>query len=279
MNFAQESDQVLGQFDGVGWEEWAIAAGILVVGFVIARVLARLVRRTLHSTAATATITLILSRLTAAVVLFIAFNLAVQELGVSIGPLIGALGIAGLALAFAFQDILENLIAGFLMLIRRPIAVGDEIVTEGYLGRVDDIALRALEMTTLDGETVYIPNATVWKNPVTNITARPDRRTTLEVGVSYDADLDRAKEVLEHAVAGVEGVHPTPAPAAFVFGFGASSIDFAVRWWHDAPTADMWRIRDEVARAIKRALDEAGIEIPFPQRVLHTAEPVSVEDP
>ena len=275
---AQESEEVLGQLEGIGWQEWAIAAGILVVGFLASRFVLRMVRRLLEQTSASATITLILGRISSAVVLFIAFNLALQAVGVSIGPLIGALGIAGLALAFAFQDILENLIAGLLMLIRRPIAVGDEIVTEGYQGTVTDIALRALEMTTLDGETVFVPNATVWKNPVTNITATPERRTTLEVGVAYDTDLDRAKDVLEAAVATVDDVRPTPAPTAQVFQFGASSIDFAVRYWHAAPTADLWRIRDEVARAVKRALDEAGIEIPFPQRVLHTADPQPPDD-
>ncbi len=125
---------------------------------------------------------------------------------------------------------------------------------------------------------MFIPNALVWKNPLKNITTTPERRTTIDVGVAYGTDLDRAKGVLERAVAAVEDVHTEPAPTAQVFAFGASSIDFAVRYWHDAPTSTLWKLRDEVARAIKRALDEAGIEIPFPQRVVHMVDRDSSDD-
>jgi small conductance mechanosensitive channel len=109
----------------------------------------------------------------------------------------------------------------------------------------------------------------VWKNPVVNITMTPERRTTLEVGVSYDSNLDEVKALLERIVPEVDGVQVDPAPKAMVYQFGASSIDFAVNYWHQSDTATLWRVRDEVARRVKTAFDEAGIEIPFPQRVVH----------
>ena len=172
-----------------------------------------------------------------------------------------------------FQDILENFIAGLGMQLRRPMRPGDEVMTNDYEGVVRDITLRTVQMTTFDGETVYLPNAMVWKNPIVNATDRPTRRTTLMVGVAYETDLDRAKAVLETATAAVEGVLDQPPATARVLEFGESSIDFAVHFWHRPQMAQVWTVRDEVARSIKRHLDSAGIEIPFPQRVLHYPGP------
>ncbi|MCP3974795.1 MAG: mechanosensitive ion channel family protein [bacterium] len=198
-----------------------------------------------------------------------AFIFVLQSVGVSVGPLVGAIGIAGLALAFAFQDILGNVIAGLLMLARRPIAVGDEVETNDYLGTVTDMTRRAAEITTLAGETVYVPNALVWKNPVTNLTVTPTRRSSVAVGVGYETDSDHTKQVLEAAAAAVPGVLTEPAPAALAIHFGDSSIDFDVRCWHDSASSVEWRLRDEMHRAVKCALDAAEIGIPFPQRVIH----------
>jgi len=278
MVLAQSDEQIVEQFSGLTWEDWVTAAAVLVVGLVVSRLLGRAVHKAASKARLSDFVVMILSRLVSWVVAVVALSLALQALDVSIGPLIGALGIAGLALALAFQDILENVIAGLLMLVRRPIAVGHEIITNDFDGTVIDITMKAVVLTTLDGETVHVPNAMVWKNPLTNITATPDRRTRLDVGVAYGTDLDRAKQVLEAAVVPVEGVAPTPPPAAFAFQFGESSIDFAVFYWHAAPTGVQWRVRDEVTRSVKRALDSAGIEIPFPQRVVHLPTPPTTEE-
>jgi small-conductance mechanosensitive channel len=277
MPLAQE-DIVLPDLERLTWHDWALSAGIFVGSLIVARIAGRTVRNLVARSPASEFVSLILSRLAKFVVVFLGFYFALQALGVPLGPLLGAMGIIGLALAFAFQDILENVVAGLLMLLKRPVAIGDEVETNGYLGKVTDITMRALELTSLDGETVFIPNAMVWKSPLINITMTPDRRTTIEVGVAYDTDLDRAKQVLEEAVAGVAGVEADPRPTAEVFQFGSSSIDFAVRYWHEASAATVWRLRDEVARATKRALDTAGIEIPFPQRVLHWAPGETASD-
>lgn len=266
---AQSDDEILGQFSGLGWQDWAIAAGTFIVGLIIARIVGSFVKRAVDKTPASDFVGVVLSRITVGIVGFLGFYFALQSLGVPLGPLVGALGIAGLALAFAFQDILENVIAGLLMLMRRPIGIGDEVATNDFEGIVKDVTLRAVELTTLDGKTVFIPNAMVWKSPVVNITMTPERRTTLEVGVAYDSDLDQVKQLLETAVPQVDGVLAEPPARAMVYQFGASSIDFAIRYWHHSDTATTWRVRDEVARTVKRAFDEAGIEIPFPQRVVH----------
>ena len=190
----------------------------------------------------------------------------------AMAPLLGALGIAGIALAFALRDILENFVAGLLLQIRRPFDKGDQIVTGDYEGTVREVNARSVVVDTPAGEQVVVPSAELINQPIVNLTAHPVRRTTLEVGVAYATDLDRAKEVIEEALAGIAGVAPSPPAETRVFQFGESSIDIAVRYWHEPRISTMWEVRDEVARAVKRSFDEAGIEIPFPQRVLWTGQ-------
>lgn len=269
MVFAQDESEALETLGRLTLGDWLTAGAIVVGSIIIARVVASLLRRVLSRTPASEHGARLISRFVAYVLVVVGFVYALNTVNVPIGPLLGALGVAGLALAFAFQDILENLIAGVGMQIRRPMKPGDEIVTNDYEGTVVDITLRTVVMTTFDGERVYLPNATVWKAPIVNSTERDRRRTTLTVGVAYDTDLDSAKRVLESALRGVEGILENPAPVAQVEEFADSSINFALRYWHRPSMATLWRTRDLAARATKRALDEAGIEIPFPQRVVH----------
>ncbi len=182
--------------------------------------------------------------------------------------MLGALGIGGLAVAFAAQSILENLFASVLLQVRRPFRRGDQIATNDIEGTVEDVNFRTVVLRTYDGEKVLIPSSQVLTAPITNFTAKGTRRTTLDVGVAYDTDLAMAQRVLLAAVASVDGVRPEPAPQAWVEQFGESSIDFALRFWHAPDIATLWRVRSGVAMAVKTALDGAGIEIPFPQRTL-----------
>ncbi len=193
---------------------------------------------------------------------------ALSSVGVRVGPLVGALGVGGVALAFAAQDILQNLIAGVLLQVRHPFRIGDQISSGDYEGRVDDVNLRSVELTTYDGLTVYLPNADVLKRAIVNYTRTPSNRTELMVGVAYDTDLEQARDVLLQACTGTEGVLATPAPEAWVLAFGESSIDVAVRYWHAADIASRWRVRSAVAISVKASLDAAGMTIPFPQRTL-----------
>jgi small conductance mechanosensitive channel len=193
---------------------------------------------------------------------------ALSALDVRIAPLLGALGIGGIALAFALRDILENLLAGVLLQARRPFRRGEQIMTSGYEGTVEDVNLRAVVMRTFDGELVVVPNAMVLKAPIVNLTRRGIRRTTLVVGLDYDTDLERAKEIIRGTVRGVEGVRSRPAAEVFVQAFGEFAIDVAILFWHLAPVADLWRVRDAVAVAVKQALDREGIALAVPETVV-----------
>lgn len=269
----EEAEEAIESLSRLSPMDWLIAGAIIVGGVILARIVSALVRRVLSRTPTSEHASRLVARFSAYAIVVFAFIYALNSVNVPVAPLLGALGLVGIALAFAFQDMLENFIAGLGMQLRRPMRPGDEVMTNEYEGVVRDITLRTVQMTTFDGETVYLPNAMVWKNPILNATDRPTRRTMLTVGVAYGTDLDRAKSVLEAATAAVDGVLEGPQATARVLQFGESSIDFAVHFWHRPQMAQVWQVRDEVARSIKRHLDAAGIEIPFPQRVLHYPRP------
>lgn len=209
-----------------------------------------------------------LGRFLSLVVFTLGVVYALTAAGVEVGPLLGALGVGGIAIAFAAQDFLQNLLAGLIIQLRRPFRVGDQITSLDHEGTVVDVDLRAVRLHTYDGLDVVLPNAEVLRSPIVNHTRTPQRRTTLMVGVGYDSDLDLARTTLLSATASVDEVMTEPPPAAWVMEFADSSINVAVMFWHGPDSATLWRTRSAVAVAIKRALDEAGIEIPFPQRVL-----------
>lgn len=194
---------------------------------------------------------------------------ALDSLGVAIGPLLGALGIVGFALAFALQDVAENFVAGVIIQATRPFGATDEISTGDHEGAVVAVDARTITMETPDGETVHVPSADVIRTPIINHTELGQRRSTIEVGVAYGTDLDRARLVAVDATRALTSVHAEPQPEALLFQFGASSIDIAVRFWHGATIAEKWEARNDVILAIDKAFKADGITIPFPQRTVH----------
>ena len=282
MQTAQTTDDIgttVGELGALTLSDWLWAAGLLAATIVLSIV----VRRALGAALGRRTnpfVARLLGRMAAGIVFILGVVYTMSRLGVSIAPLLGALGLIGLALAFAFQDILENFIAGILMSLRRPFNEGDQIKTGDIEGTVQDITLRSVTLRAYNGVRIYVPNAMVWKSPIFNHTELGSRRTTLTVGVAYDTDLDVAQRVLVETMASVAGVLSEPPPRAFVQQFGDSSIDFAMRFWHEPQTAVEWEVRDRVARTLKRNLAAAGIEIPFPQRVLHVpGGAISIQEP
>lgn len=197
---------------------------------------------------------------------------ALAVLGVRLGPLVGALGIGGLAVAFASQTILANFLGSIILQLRRPFHRGDQVATNSCEGTVEDVNFRTVVVRTFDGERVLVPCAQVLDNPITNFTVLGRRRTTVSVAVSYDADLRRTREILLDALKQTDGVLDRPAPEVWVKDFADSGIEIAVRFWHAPDVATLWSVRSEVAIVVKETLDQVGVEIPFPQRVLRFVE-------
>ncbi|HWH30565.1 MAG TPA: mechanosensitive ion channel family protein, partial [Mycobacteriales bacterium] len=253
--------------DEVTLSEALLAAVVVVASVLVAVVLRRVLVHTVDREAGRQ-LGRVLGRFLSVVVVGIGVVYALDSLGVRVGPLVGALGIGGIALAVAAQDLLQNFVAGVVLQVRHPFRVGDQIRSGDHEGVVDDVNLRTVELTTYDGLNVYLPNAEVLKRPIVNYTRTPYSRTELTVGLAYDTDLEAAQAVLVQACRDTPEVRDTPAPQAWVLRFGESSIDVALHYWHPADIASRWRVRSAVAMAVKRGLDKAGMTIPFPQRTL-----------
>jgi small conductance mechanosensitive channel len=246
----------------------AIALLVAAVGFVVVRVLvaaaARALRRTHTDRAAVGLLSQLVRLLGFTGVVLLALSIA----GVPVGPALAGLGLAGLALAFAFQSILENLIAGLILMIRKPFTSGEAIRTNEFEGVVEDLDLRVTKLLTYDGETVLVPNVDVYTSPLTNLSRRGKRRTRVTVGIDYRDDHDAAREVIRAAVTGAEGVLDDPAPQVFLIELGESSVDFEVRYWTLADILSVRSTQDRVLGAVKRAVEDAGMTIPWPMRTL-----------
>ncbi|MDX2140548.1 MAG: mechanosensitive ion channel family protein [Chloroflexota bacterium] len=178
--------------------------------------------------------------------------------------LIELLGISGVAIGFAFRDILQNFLAGILLLLTEPFKIGDQIIVGNYEGTVEDIQARATYITTYDGRRVVIPNATLFTDSVTVNTAFERRRTEYDVGIGYGDDTESARSIMLEAMRGVPGVLPEPAPDVIVVELAPSSVNLRARWWSASRRADILDIQDQVITAIKKRLLENGIDIPFP---------------
>jgi small conductance mechanosensitive channel len=175
---------------------------------------------------------------------------------------LGSLGFFSIAVGFAFRDILENLLAGMLLLFRAPFRTGDEVDVEGTRGSVVEINLRETVIRTYEGRKVLIPNATVYKNQLVVQTGYAAVRSEGVVGVAYESDIELARSTALHALRGTEGVLDQPEPLVLVGELGASTVDLQLLFW-TAPQQRVVRVvRDRALAAVKAALDEAGVEMP-----------------
>ncbi len=194
------------------------------------------------------------------------------------GKALTTLGLGSVAIGFAFKDTFENFLAGILILLREPFRINDYIECEDIEGQVEDITIRDTHIRQTDGQLVVVPNHMLFQNAVVVRTDRDLRRTTIICGVAYDEDVDVARGVIQNAVTAVDTVRDDIKDVqVFAQAFGASSIDFEVTWWTGSRPIDIRTSRDQVVAAIKSALDDAGIEIPFPYRTLTFKEPLKMQ--
>ena len=197
--------------------------------------------------------------------------------GLTPASMLAGLGIGSVAIGFAFKDVFENFLAGIIILFRREMRIGDYIECEDIEGQVDQIAIRESHIRQTDGQLVIVPNSILFKNPVTVRTSLEKRRVTVICGVAYDVDLAEARSVIQKAVEACDTVEQDEKPIqVFAKEFGDSSINFEVTWWTGSKPVDVRSSRDQVISSIKRALDAANIEIPFPYRTLTFKEPLPV---
>jgi small-conductance mechanosensitive channel len=248
-----------------------LAAFILVAGFYLAKIVSRFARKVFSRLSHGSIITNLFGSFVyfacIGITLFIA--LSVLRLDKALTSLLAGAGIAGLALAFAFQDIAANFMSGILLYFRRPLRIGDIVKVKDYMGKVQAINLRDTVLTTFQGQMVIIPNKEVLQNPIENFSLLGRRRMDLTVGVSYGEDLGKVKDVVLNAVGDIAGLSPNDKTTFFYEEFADSSINFSLRIWVASPEQpDYLRVRSEAIQKIKKAFDESGITIPFPIRTL-----------
>lgn len=209
--------------------------------------------------------------------LLVALVIAVP--GFTPGQLVNVLGLSSVAIGFAFRDILQNFLAGILLLIAQPFRAGDQIVTGEYEGSVEEIQTRATFLRTYDGRRVVIPNASLFTRPVTVNTAFSSRRLEYEVGIGYGDDIGRAKQVMLEVLRSLPEALDEPAPEALVVRLGDSSVGIRLRWWVRPPQQfDALHALDAVLHAVRDALREAGIDLPFPTRQVLFHDQTEVTD-
>ena len=193
--------------------------------------------------------------------------IALSQLGISLGPLLAGLGVAGFVIGFALQDSLSNFAAGMMILIYRPFDVGDLIEAGGVSGKVSKMSLVNTTILTLDNQTIVVPNNKIWGDVVKNVTAQTMRRVDMMFGISYSDDIPKTEKVLQEIVDSHEKVLAEPAPIVRLHELADSSVNFVVRPW--VKKEDYWEVYWDVTRAVKMRFDAEGISIPFPQRDVH----------
>jgi small conductance mechanosensitive channel len=187
--------------------------------------------------------------------------------GIQTASFAAVIAAAGLAIGLAFQGTLSNFAAGVMLLVFRPFKVGDLVNLSGMVGVVEEIDLFTSALNTPDFRRIIIPNGQIVSNIIENLTNNDRRRVDIAVGVDYGADVDEVREVLEKCIEVVPKLLEDPEPQIFLSELGASSVDWQVRLWCDP--SDYWDVHQAGIRAAKKALDEAGISIPFPQQDVH----------
>ena len=256
--------------EGLTAADWIQAGVVVVVAIIVGLVASKLINRSLgHRAPGTATL---IGRLAALIITVVGFVYGLSNIGVEVGLFIGALGIGGIALAFAFQDILENFVAGVILQIKRPFRRGAwvEIGEAPHFGVVQDIDSRSVIIDTFGGDRIVLPAAEVLKNAIVNWTARGRHRLAVDVGIHYRTVPAEAIAAIEPRLAAIDEVLDDPAPRVLLSSLDDSAVTLTAYVWHHA-FADVFYVQHRVIEEAKAALDDAGIEIPFPQRVLSFA--------
>ncbi len=248
-----------------------VAGCMVLAASFVSRYVARVVFQVTHRVSRNEPISDLLGAVArlATIAIGLFFALGLLKLDKTVTSLLAGVGIVGLALGFAFQDIAANFMSGFIMAINQPFVVGDLVEVSGHRGYVKKIAMRASLIETLQGLSILVPNKDIFQNAIVNYTNTPHRRMDLTMGTAYGDDMQTVRSTVVGAVQDIPHRDPDREIDLLFSEFGDSSINFTLRIWlnqADEPSYD--HARSEAMIAIKRALDSAGLTIPFPIRTL-----------
>lgn len=248
------------------------AVAVIIAGYILNKISNVAVEKAVQREGASDHAAHSAKRLTAYVIYPVTGVSVLGVFGVPISALSAAVGLIGLGLSFALQDVIANFISGILIMIYRPIEIGDQIEVGGEEGTVEDIQTRATKIKTYDGRQVIVPNSNIYSTQIVNNTAYRKRRFNVIVGISYDDDIKEAKELAEEVLEEAESVESDPEPQVLVDELGGSSVNLKLRGWTDNRRANIVSGGSEVTQLIKDKYDDAGIDIPYPIRTVYMEE-------
>ncbi len=243
---------------------------VLIIGMWVAKMLKKGIAKLMEKRKVDPTLVSFATSLLYVAMQMFVIIAALAKLDVNTTSFIAILGAAGLAIGLALQGSLSNFAAGVLMIIFKPIKVGDFVEAGGTMGAVGEISIFTTILNTPDNKKVIVPNAKLMGDNITNFNANGSRRVDLVAGISYGDDIDKAKSVLDGILAADERVLKNPAPTVAVVEMADSSVNLVVRPWCTGD--DYWGVYFDTTETIKKRFDEEGISIPFPQQDVHLYE-------
>jgi small conductance mechanosensitive channel len=244
-----------------------IAFLIIFVGKIIAKLISKGVSKLLAHKKVDNTVISFVASLVYGLVVLVAFIAAISHLGFNTSSLVAIVGAAGLAIGLALQGSLANFASGILIISFKPFKAGDFVEVAGTAGVVEEVQIFSTQLKTPDNKTVIIPNGGITSGNIVNYSAKPTRRIDLVIGVGYTADLKQTKAILTDIVNRHELVLKDPEATIAVSELADSSVNFVVRPWVN--TENYWPVYFDLLETTKIELDQAGIEIPFPQLSVH----------
>lgn len=250
---------------------WAIKIGLAALIFVVGRWAAKLatnsIDRIMKKAGVDATLTHFLHNVIYSALLIAVIIAAVDQIGIETTSFLAILGAAGLAVGLALQSSLSNFSSGIMLILFRPFKVGDFVEAGGTTGTIEQINVFNTVMTTGDNREIIVPNAQVFGGTITNFSAKATRRIDLVIGIGYDDDIAKAKQIIEDILSADQRILEEPAPVILVMELGASSVDLAVRPW--VRKEDYSATRGDLLEHIKAGLEEGGCSLPYPQQDIH----------
>lgn len=243
------------------------ALAIFFVGKFVIKIIIKLITKSLNRSGTDVMLSKFIANIAYALMLTFVVIAAISQLGVQTASLVAILGAAGLAVGLALQGSLANFAAGVMTIIFRPYNVGDVVEVAGHTGQVEEVEIFTTTLRLPDKTKIIIPNGQALDGPITNFTEAGDRRMDLAVGISYSADIQKAREVILKAISSSDYVLESPAPSIGVAELADNSVNLTVRPW--AKAADHPAATLELLEKIKIALDAEKIGIPYPQRDVH----------
>lgn len=252
----------------LGWGLRLLAALLIyVIGRWAAKALTRWAGRAITKADVDATLARFLSSILYMVLIVFVVLTALSAIGINTTNFLAILGAAGLAVGLALKDSLSNFAAGVMLVFFRPFRSGDYIEAAGISGSVVSVKIFNTILRTPDNRIITVPNALIYADSITNFSAEDKRRIDLEIGIGYDDHIARAKALSQGVLGQDNRILDEPAPVMLLVELGESSVDIAVRPW--VKSSDYSQVRSDLLEHIKRALENAGLSIPYPQRDLH----------